>query len=718
MVDPHRTLRWPYRSRIMATSKYRQSSLEPLEPRTLLAGVTLITHGFEFSAGLPNWLSTMETSLSNRMGGANIYRLTITGSTPSVSSFTRIAAGGVSTGESIIDVDWSAVANNLFHPSVTTDTIANLVKPYLATALNLPGDPLTAHPFAELPIQLAGHSRGASLVTDLASKLAADGIWVDQVTTWDPYPVGSDPAVNLTDNVVFADNTYQNNSFPSGSAVSGSHNLNLTGISGIGHSETHAFYEGTIDRAATTDGDGITINNTWYTSAGVTRATAGYDFSRIGSAPMPADGLANLAGGSATRTHISVTAANPWSNVGSLDLTGDLSGLASDGAALDLTYRYQDSAGAGTISFYLDNDSNPYDGFAQSYGSTSALAATGATPNVSTLQDFPLTWSSSGLTDGTYRFAARITAANGQMRYAYMTDPVYVTSSGLELLTRRFSNNLANASWTDPSNFTPGGVPVAGDHVWIPTGTLSIASDQTNRSLIAGPAANLSLASAQDLSGLTIAAGARVAFAAGGNASLNTARLSLATGATLDLNDNDLVITTAAFSDVQNAVFVGYSDTPNTAATGIISTTSQNAGGNAMLLLFDNSQAGASEWPAGSGHLIAPTAIVGKYTYFGDTNLDGQVTGDDYAAIDAMLGTTGINPGIAVLMGDTNFDYQVTGDDYGAVDANLGLGAGNPLAIYTNSATTAQAPQTVIVLPQRKTALPLSVRPMLEILDS
>src|SRR5256885_14931924 len=93
---------------------------ESLEARKMLAGVTLITHGFEFSAGLPNWLATMETALSNRMGGANIYRLVITGgSSPVVSSFTRVTANGATTGEAIIDLDWSACSNNFFYPSVT-----------------------------------------------------------------------------------------------------------------------------------------------------------------------------------------------------------------------------------------------------------------------------------------------------------------------------------------------------------------------------------------------------------------------------------------------------------------------------------------------------------------------------------------------------------------------------------------------------------------------
>jgi hypothetical protein len=66
---------------------------------------------------------------------------------------------------------------------------------------------------------------------------------------------------------------------------------------------------------------------------------------------------------------------------------------------------------------------------------------------------------------------------------------------------------------------------------------------------------------------------------------------------------------------------------------------------------------------------------VGKYTYFGDANLDGKVTGDDYVSVDANLGT-----GDSWLEGDFNMNGVTTGDDYVAIDANLGQGTTTPLA--------------------------------------
>jgi GH35 family endo-1,4-beta-xylanase len=151
--------------------------------------------------------------------------------------------------------------------------------------------------------------------------------------------------------------------------------------------------------------------------------------------------------------------------------------------------------------------------------------------------------------------------------------------------------------------------------------------------------------------------------------------ISIAPAAALDLANNDLVIEQMSFSNVQAMVLAGLNNT----AGGITSSTSD---GSQILALFDNALVGATEW---SGQAIGANAIVGKYTYFGDANIDGQVTGDDYTVIDANLGTSPL-AGLAWLRGDMNLDGTITGDDYTVVDAKLGLGVGNPLV---SSALTA-----------------------------
>jgi hypothetical protein len=150
-----------------------------------------------------------------------------------------------------------------------------------------------------------------------------------------------------------------------------------------------------------------------------------------------------------------------------------------------------------------------------------------------------------------------------------------------------------------------------------------------------------------------------------GVSAVNT--LAIETGGTLDLADNDLIVNNGVFSEIFSHVIAGFGNTSG----GITSSTSD---GSQILALFDNALVGATDW---AGQSIGPSAIVGKYTYFGDANIDGQVTGDDYTVIDANLNTAPA-VGLGWLSGDLNLDGIVSGDDYTVIDANLGLGSGNP----------------------------------------
>jgi hypothetical protein len=165
--------------------------------------------------------------------------------------------------------------------------------------------------------------------------------------------------------------------------------------------------------------------------------------------------------------------------------------------------------------------------------------------------------------------------------------------------------------------------------------------------------------------------------------------LSIAPGAALDLNDNDLVVNGSSnFTTVRGWVFSGFSTFPDSTKTGIVSSTSQANDGKTILAMFDNSLVGVGDWPPGSGQTVSSNSVIGKYTYFGDLNLDGQVTGDDYPTIDSNLNTTPV-PGLAWLRGDANLDGIVTGDDYPVIDSNLGNGTSNPLGAQAMSVSSA-----------------------------
>jgi hypothetical protein len=111
---------------------------------------------------------------------------------------------------------------------------------------------------------------------------------------------------------------------------------------------------------------------------------------------------------------------------------------------------------------------------------------------------------------------------------------------------------------------------------------------------------------------------------------------------------------------------------------GITSAAAPAAGGITTLGVAEAADAlgiGPGQTALFNGVTVDATAVLVKYTYGGDANLDGFVTGDDYSAIDFGI----LVPGAAGwLNGDFNYDGAVTGDDYAAIDFNI-LIQGTPL---------------------------------------
>jgi hypothetical protein len=87
---------------------------------------------------------------------------------------------------------------------------------------------------------------------------------------------------------------------------------------------------------------------------------------------------------------------------------------------------------------------------------------------------------------------------------------------------------------------------------------------------------------------------------------------------------------------------------------------------------------------------VTAASVVVMYTYAGDANLDGMVSGDDYSAIDFAMLTPGAS---GWVNGDFNYDGVVSGDDYSAIDFNL-LAQGAPFP------TSGAGPLGVISVPE------------------
>jgi len=75
-----------------------------------------------------------------------------------------------------------------------------------------------------------------------------------------------------------------------------------------------------------------------------------------------------------------------------------------------------------------------------------------------------------------------------------------------------------------------------------------------------------------------------------------------------------------------------------------------------------------------AGQTVDGAAVLIKFTYAGDANLDGKINVDDYGKIDfaVPIGVAGWSNG------DFNYDGKVNVDDYGIIDFNVAI-QGNPL---------------------------------------
>lgn len=449
--------------------------LSLLDPHAIrAAGVTLITHGFESPAAFPTWVSAMADEIpgyyQRRFPGLDTnetrYRVTVTHSGSSyVFTSTRTNgsapfAGG--TGEIIVELDWSSLSGDIFDSYASTSNVAPAVAQWL-TLSNAIAE-LNGHALAEFPIHLIGHSRGGSLVSQISFALGTNGVWVDHVTTLDPYPFNNDgnsDPVFYTDatakhtyvNVLFADNYWQNLGAgylagdPDGEPVSGAYVRQLTDLTGgygSDHSNVHLWYHGTIDfDAVASDGGasiGSTERQTWYVPYEQEGVVAGFYYSLIGGGnrlspdrplglqgdPAIVDGYNQNwdlgAGTKANRTGLPANSGT-WPNIIKFDVIGTNTVIAGNPISTKLYYQYGGLSNL-TAHIYFDQDFNPYNS-----NSVSVLSlqppATG-TNSVSFYSNLGLP--TTNVTSGIYAIYATISDGK-HTRYLYAPELVQITSS-------------------------------------------------------------------------------------------------------------------------------------------------------------------------------------------------------------------------------------------------------------------------------------------------
>jgi hypothetical protein len=432
-------------------------SVEPLEARKLLSGVTLLIHGYQ--GNITGWVESAADAISDRVdGGASIYVMTVAkkDGDPAVTSFKQESGPALDSsqeGEVVIKLDWTDVDGGEF----STKEVGRAVTDYLVTRHG------KVRALAEKPMHMIGHSRGASMVVAISRYLSERGIWVDQNTYLDPHPIDGDndflfldfgdQSMRVFDNVAFADNYWrtdgnsQNLDFD-GERVTGAHEGDLDDTvqdnhSGSAHMSVTGYYHGTIDPNASSNGDS-SIKSAWYgnTSAKPSKTQTGYAFSRLGLRKRPQDGVAVPFGGTASR-NASEEIGTQWPNVTNLRI---LEGsTVSIGPSASLRFVRQDRDSSTNQTIFLDRDTNPYNG-----------------NNVRTLRRFTLgeadaltaskvSVPTNGVEPGTYFIGAQVSDGLGHLRIAYTAAVEFVEGASASKFSRTpiAAPQVAAASSTD-----------------------------------------------------------------------------------------------------------------------------------------------------------------------------------------------------------------------------------------------------------------------------
>lgn len=193
----------------------------------------------------------------------------------------------------------------------------------------------------------------------------------------------------------------------------------------------------------------------------------------------------------------------------------------------------------------------------------------------------------------------------------------------------------------------------------------------------------------QQLAALNLLNSATATLTAGGSKVLLTKSLALDPTAVLNLTDNDLAINytpgSSPIGTSNGATYDGVTgmvQRGQNAGTwdgkGIVTDRSDAAAGLTSLGVAEAGDVfgiGPGDTIAWDGMTVDGSTVLVKYTYAGDANMDGVISGDDYSAIDFNIAVPG---SFGWYAGDFNFDGIISGDDYSAIDFNI-LAQGAPL---------------------------------------
>ena len=132
----------------------------------------------------------------------------------------------------------------------------------------------------------------------------------------------------------------------------------------------------------------------------------------------------------------------------------------------------------------------------------------------------------------------------------------------------------------------------------------------------------------------------------------------------LDLGGNDMIVHNGNLAAITTLLTTGYAN-GQWNGTGISSAAAHNDTTHLTALgAIQNTLYGGAGQPLFDGTAPLTSDILIKYTYYGDTNLDGKVDGTDYSRIDNAY----LSAATGWYNGDFNYDGHIDGSDYTLID--------------------------------------------------
>jgi hypothetical protein len=266
-----------------------------------------------------------------------------------------------------------------------------------------------------------------------------------------------------------------------------------------------------------------------------------------------------------------------------------------------------------------------------------------------------------------------------------------ILSINTELVNSVFNNNGGTIQALDASQVMASRPVTGGSLRAVGTGQLYLLSGASSAASLAGTGsatvaatASLTVPSIQ-LSGLSVAGQVIVPVGSASNSTLSSLAIANNAGALgvrtysgfFDLGDNDLTLTGTTEANLRDMVRAWYHGGTHT-ATGLGSSVAgTGTGANAvttLAVITNNDGQGGALFPTFDGVATLSADVLVKYTYLGDTNLDGKVDASDLANL--LAGMNGHLTGW--INGDMNYDGVVNNADLNLLLSGL-RGQGAPL---------------------------------------